>query len=193
VRAIDAVRTLNDMSKDLIANNLSRWADREPLRLTPDNRRNLLDAIAELKQTEMYNAAVIMKMPGYHNQPIYDTAPIIDKIEAISPQVADEIATRYAAKKIYTTQAVALAYPQMERALLRDGSEADLAGLAADAKAEGYEFYGEPAKRPMKRRVVIPAQTGAPRRRPPRRARQMASRRAGRSRSAPSRQSRRTR
>jgi hypothetical protein len=37
--------------------------------------------------------------------------------------VADEIATRYATNKIYTTKAVTEAYPQLERALLRDGSE----------------------------------------------------------------------
>jgi hypothetical protein len=45
--------------------------------------------------------------------------------------------------KIYTTKVVAEAYPQMERALLRDGSEADLGGLAADARAEGYEWRRE--------------------------------------------------
>jgi len=88
--------------------------------------------------------------------------PTLEKINAISPQVADEIATRYATNKIYTTKAVAEAYPQMERALLHDGSEADLGDLAADAEAEGYEFGGDRVKRPMKRRVVIPAQTGAP-------------------------------
>src|SRR5258708_16608432 len=58
---------------------------------------------------------------------------------AISLAVADEIASRYATNKIYTTRAVAEAYPHLERALLRDGSEADLAGLDADAWAEGYE------------------------------------------------------
>jgi Phytanoyl-CoA dioxygenase (PhyH) len=50
---------------------------------------------------------------------------------------------------------------QMERALLRDGSEADIRGLAIDAKADGYEFGGEKVKRPVKRRVVIPGQPAA--------------------------------
>ena len=79
-----------------------------------------------------------------------------------SPAVGDEIATRYATNKIYTTRAVADAYLQLERALARDGSEADLGGLVADAWTEGYEFGGEKAKRPQKRRVPIPPQTAAP-------------------------------
>ena len=160
-RAYEAVSLLNDMSRDLAANNLSRWENREPLRLTPDGRRDLLDSIRELKQMEMRNAFVIMKEPGYAGRALFDVNPVLAKIAAVAPSVADEIATRYATRRIYTTQAVAAAYPHMERALLREGSEADLEGLALDAKAEGWEFGAERVKRPQKLRTVIPGQPAA--------------------------------
>src|SRR5260370_30494652 len=82
-------------------------------------------------------------------------------LDAISLAVADEIASRYATNKIYTTRAVAQAYPHLERALLREGSDADLGGLVADAWAEGYEFGGERTKRPLKRRGARPRPRGA--------------------------------
>jgi hypothetical protein len=159
-RAYDAVTILNGLRRDLVNDNLTRWENKEPLKLNAASRRDLLDNVRELAQMEMRNAFVIMKEPGYANRALFDTMPVLEKIDTISPQVADEIATRYATNKIYTTRAVALAYPALERELLQAGSEADLAGLAADAKAEGYEFGGEKAKRPMKPRVKIPAQTG---------------------------------
>jgi len=79
----------------------------------------------------------------------------------LSPVVADEIAARYATAKIYTTDAVAEAYPRLQQALVRDGSDANLGTLAFDAKADGYEFGGDRAKRPQKRRLQIVPKTGA--------------------------------
>jgi len=107
---------------------------------------------------EMRNAFVIMKEPGYANRQLLDAGPTMAKIAHISPAAADEIANRYTTNRINITDAVAKAYPRMERALLRDGSEADLLGLALDAKAEGYEFSGEKVRKPQMRRVMIPPQ-----------------------------------
>jgi hypothetical protein len=140
----------------LIINNVTRWGTMEPLKLSPDARRDLLDNVRELQQMEMRNAFVMMKEPGYANRQLLDTGPTMAKIARLSPVAADEIANRYATNRIYTTNAVAKAYPQMERALLRDGSQADLLGLALDAKAEGYEFSGERVRKPVMRRVVAP-------------------------------------
>lgn len=69
--------------------------------------------------------------------------------------VADEIETRYATAKIYTTDAAAAAYPKLRQHLARDGSQADVASLAFDARADGFEFGGERAKKPQKRRLQI--------------------------------------
>jgi hypothetical protein len=157
-RAYDAVEILNALRRDLVSNNVSHWENGEPLKLDPDARRDLLDNVRELAQMEMRNAFVIMKEPGYANRPLLDTWATMDKIAHISPDAATEIATRYATNRIYATEAVAKAYPLMERALNRDGSEADLMGLALDAKAEGYAFGGDRTRKSQKRRVVIPEQ-----------------------------------
>jgi ADP-ribose pyrophosphatase YjhB (NUDIX family) len=159
-RAYDAVQVLNHIRRDLTDNNLSSWQDATPLKLDPDTRRDLIEDIRELAQMEMRNAFVVMREPGYGNRPLLDVQPVFERISHISPQVADEIATRYATQKVLTTKAVAEAYPQMERALVQDGSEAhvDTLALALIAKAEGWEFEGVRAHKPAKSRMVIPGQ-----------------------------------
>jgi hypothetical protein len=58
------------------------------------------------------------------------------KMRAASPEVATEIATRYATAKIYTTDSVRHAWPILRDEVGRHGSDADVRGLALDAKAE---------------------------------------------------------
>ncbi|MDH2400459.1 hypothetical protein QCM77_10990 [Bradyrhizobium sp. SSUT18] len=155
VRAADAVALLNSMRRDLVGNTFNTFESGQPLKIDPTTRRDLIDNIRELAQLEMRNAFVIMKEPGYAGRPMISTETSMAKIHSLSPLVADEIAARYATAKIYTTEAVAAAYPQLQRALIRDGSQADLGALAFDAKADGYEFGGERVRRPQKRRLQI--------------------------------------
>lgn len=157
-RAYDAVTLLNGLRRQLSDNSFSKFADGENVRLDPTMRRDIIENVRELAQAEMRNSFVIMKEPGYANRALIDLNPIMDKIDAISPEVGEEIRTRYATAKVYTTKAVADAYPKMQSDLLRSGSDADMRGLASDAKAEGYEFSGERSRKPQKRRVTIPAQ-----------------------------------
>lgn len=159
VRAADAVALLNSMRRDLVGNTFNTFDSGQPLKIDPTTRRDLIDNIRELAQLEMRNAFVIMKEPGYAGRPMISTETAMDKIRSLSPLVADEIAARYATAKIYTTDAINAAYPQLQRALNRDGSQADLGALAFDAKADGYEFGGERVKRPQKRRLqIVPAE-----------------------------------
>lgn len=155
VRASDAVTLLNGLRKDLVGNIFNTFEGREPLKIDPTTRRDLIDNIRELAQVEMRNAFVIIKEPGYADRPLISPQASMDKIRALSPLVADEITARYATAKIYTTDAVAVAYPQLQRALVRDGSQADLGALAFDAMADGYEFGGERVKKPAKRRLQV--------------------------------------
>lgn len=152
-RAYDAVTLLNGMRRELTDNAFKTYETGEQQKYSPQVRRDLLDNIRELAQMEMRNSFVIMKVPGYADRPLLDTKTTFEKIKAIDAGVADEIATRYATAKIYTTDAVAKAYPEMKRLLLRDGSDADLKSLSFDAKSEGYQFDGEAESRPQKRRV----------------------------------------
>lgn len=159
IRAADAITLLNGLRRDLVGNTFNTFESGQQLRIDPPTRRDLIDNIRELAQLEMRNAFVIMKEPGYAGRPMISTATSMEKIRSLSPVVADEIASRYATAKIYTTDAVAAAYPRLQQALVRDGSEADVGTLAFDAKADGFEFGGERVKKPAKRRLQIVPQT----------------------------------
>jgi hypothetical protein len=161
VRASDAVTLLNGLRRDLAGNTFNTFETGQPLKIDPAARRDLIDNIRELAQVEMRNAFVIMKEPGYVGRPLISPQASMDKIRALSPIVAEEITARYATSKIYATDAVAAAYPELQQSLVRDGSEADVAGLAFDARADGYEFGGERVKKPQKRRVPIAPNAGA--------------------------------
>jgi hypothetical protein len=155
VRASDAVTLLNGLRRDLVGNTFNPFETGQPLKIAPTTRRDLIDNIRELAQVEMRKAFVTMKEPGCAGRPIISPQASMDKIRGLSPTVADEIAARYATSKIYTTDAVAAAYPELQRSLVTEGSEADVAGLAFDAHADGYEFGGERVKKPPKRRLTI--------------------------------------
>lgn len=154
-RSYEAVGVLNKLRKELGDNTFRTFASGENVRLDPVARRDLLDNVRELAQMEMRNAFVIMKEPGYAGRPMFDVNGPMDRIRHLSPTVADEIATRYATAKVYKTEEVAKAFPALQRELLRAGSQADLSTIAYDAQSSGYEFDGERAKRPQKRRTTI--------------------------------------
>lgn len=68
---------------------------------------------------------------------------------AIDPIAGTELATRYAAAKVYSTEAVARLWPEAQRRLLEDGRLAQVDDLAADARDDGYAFGAKrAAKRP---------------------------------------------
>jgi hypothetical protein len=154
-RAYDAVSLLNGLRKELSRNTFRDFETLTNLKLDPERRRLLDENVRELAQMEMRNALVILGEPGYVGRPVLDTRDTMTKIRAASPEVANEIATRYATAKIYTTDAVRQAWPILRDEVKRHGSDADVRDLAYDAKAEGYEFGGERVKKQQKRRVTV--------------------------------------
>lgn len=154
-RSYAAVSTLNKLRKELGDNTFRSFETGENVKLDPVARRDLLDSVRELAQMEMRNAFVMMKEPGYIGRPLFDVNGPMDRIRHISPVVADEIATRYATAKVYETKAVASAFPQLQRELLRAGSQADLGEITDKVAESGYEFGGERVKKLQKRRTTI--------------------------------------
>lgn len=154
-RAYDAVSLLNGLRRELSNNTFTGFESQARLKLDPEKRRDLIANVRELAQIEMRNALVIMKEPGYANRPLLDPNDTMAKIVAQSAAVGTEIATRYATAKIYTTDAVAKAWPKLRDEVVKNGSEADVRGLAFDAKGDGWEFGGDKAKKPPKRRLPV--------------------------------------
>lgn len=153
-RAYDAVTMLNGIRRELTDNAFKPFKSESRPPLDPVTRRDLIENVRELAQKEMRNSFVIMKEPGYAGRPLFDLAPTMDKIRALSPDVADEIITRYATAKVQKTVDVAKSYPSIRDALIRDGSEADL----GDHVTGEYEFGGDRVRKPQKRRVKITPQ-----------------------------------
>lgn len=154
-RATDAVRELNKARVEIEGNTFESTRTKEPIILTREQRQKLSQIVSMLSLKEMRNALVIMKEPGYEGRELFDLAPSMAQIEAVSPQVSAEIARRYATKKIYKTDAVAERYQEMQQRLLSEGSKANIKPLAQDMVADGYEFGAERGKRQLKKRTVI--------------------------------------
>lgn len=156
-RGAEAVRILNGYVQELQVNAQKDYGTGQQVAMDPQKRRQAIDAIRVLSAMEQRNALTIMRDKGYEDRKVLSTEDQLATIRALDPRVADEIATRYATKKIAPTDAVARAWPEAQRRLLQDGSQADLSDLALDAKADGYAFGADRVKRPQKRRLVIPS------------------------------------
>lgn len=161
-RAYDAVTILNGLRRELSDDTFKTYEAGVNVKLSPRERRDLIDGLREMAQTEMRNSFVVMKTPGWATRPIMDLAPVMEKLRTVSPQVADEVATRYATGRVYTTKSVAASYDKLRDELVRNGSQADLADMTADAKGDGYEFGGDRVRKPQKRRVSITGQPPVP-------------------------------
>lgn len=156
-RAQLAVQQVHSLSRELLDNTTTNTAEGTTITLTPEQRRNAQDALQVLGGMEMRNALVMIGDQGYQSRKPFDIRDQFNVLKAISPEVADELSRRYATAKVYKTDYVASAWPEMRSTLLADGSAADLSGYAQDAKSEGYEFDGDRTKRRLKQRGAISA------------------------------------
>ncbi len=123
--------------------------------MNPQKRRDVIDAMRVLSAIEQRNAMVLTDQQGYAGRPLLSAEDQFKVIQAMSPEAAGELATRYATMKVLPTETVARLWPQAQRQLLADGSQADIHDLGLEAKGDGYAFGGDAVKRPQKRRVSI--------------------------------------
>jgi hypothetical protein len=157
-RAYEAVRVLNGLATELQTNTLVPFAGKEKLPLTPDARRSLIDEVRTMAGAEMRNAFVVVKEKGYEDRQTFDINTYMDKIRQVSPQVADEIANRYATGKVYSFDAVKEAWPQIQRELATAGTDARISSMTSHIKGAGYEFRGTRSKAPgpVRQPIIVP-------------------------------------
>ncbi len=147
-RAHEAVTLLGGVVRDVEANTLIPYREKEKVPLSPDQRRELIDDIRTMAGAEMRNAFVAVGQPGYQGRPIFDVHDYMDVIRKVSPAVADEIATRYSTAKIYSFDAIREAWPELRQEITRYGTDANIRSLTSHTKARGYEFQAPRAKKP---------------------------------------------
>ena len=159
-RAATAVQTVGGMIKELTNNSQKTFEDGERIAMDPQKRRDVIDALRGLQAIEQRNAMVLTQQKGYEGRPLLSAEDQFAVIKAQSPEAGAELATRYATNKILTTEAVAKAWPEAQKRLLADGTDAEIRDLSIDAKAEGWAFDGDAVRKPKPRRApIIP---GAP-------------------------------
>lgn len=162
-RAQAALSELHNLVADLVTNKQTNSETHEPIVLTQAQRRDAIDQIHNLGLREMRNALVITGDQGYDGRAIKSVKDQFEVLKAVSPDVAEEVARRYAMKKVLPTEAVAKAWPQARALVLRDGTAADISGIADEAASTGWEFGAErTVKRRLRTRKPIPGQATAP-------------------------------
>lgn len=93
VRAQKAVGALGDFRTDAREGTL-RGQDGQVIPLSPQDRRHLDDAVAELAQAEMRNALISTGVRGWEQKQPIDGAAIGERLRRISPAAFAELQTR---------------------------------------------------------------------------------------------------
>lgn len=162
VRAQEAVSVLSGIARDLQTNTLIPYREKERLMLSPDQRRHLIDEIQTMAGAEQRNAFAVVGEPGYVGRQVFDVNDYMTVIEKLSPNVAEEIATRYATAKVYDARAVQEAWPTIRDEIMTYGTDANIKGVGARARGAGTQFSGIKAKKPGVLRVPIGAAPAQP-------------------------------
>lgn len=158
-RAREAATLLGGLARELSTNTFVPYREKERVTLDPETRRKLIDEVRTLSGMEMRNAFAIVGEPGYAGKQVFDTNGPMEMIRHYAPNVADEIGKRYAAAKIYTTDAVREAWPQLRDEIVANGTDARLSGITARARSQGYEFGSMRTKKPASVRQPIAGMT----------------------------------
>lgn len=159
-RAANAVQVVGGLIKELTNNSQKAFEDGTRISMDPQKRRDVIDNLRVLQAIEQRNAMVLTGQKGYEGRPMLSAEDQFAVLKAQAPDAAAELATRYATNKILPTDTVAKLWPEAQRRLLADGTQAEIHDLALDAKSDGWAFGGEAVRRPQRRRISI--DPGAP-------------------------------
>ncbi|MBP27842.1 LPD38 domain-containing protein [Methylobacterium sp.] len=165
-RAASAVQVVGGLIKELTNNSQKTFEDGERIGMDPQKRRDVIDALRVLQAIEQRNAMVLTGQKGYEGRPMLSAEDQFAVLKAQSPVAAAELATRYATNKILPTDTVAKLWPEAQRRLLADGTQAEIRDLALDAKVDGWAFDGDAVRKPQRRRVGIDPSAPPPARTP---------------------------
>lgn len=99
-------------------------------------RQMVEDAIERITVTELRNAMIATRQPGFQNREMMDRAGYWEDLRDLSPEVAAELERRLGVgrDRAYDYDAVMALWPQVESRLKAEGSTAYLDDIAADAE-----------------------------------------------------------
>jgi Large polyvalent protein associated domain 38 len=159
IRAQEAMQALTGLRRQVANNNVvSAFADREDIKLTGSQQKMLEQELAMLSMIEARNALIVAKEPGWEQKQVVKPDATYDVIRQISPEIADELATRYAQRKIYKFDAAAQAWPQVLAQMRSEGTDTSLAEYRSDVRSAGYEMDGYRRRKAKLPRASISAE-----------------------------------
>ena len=142
MRARNAVRTIKALESDVEFNRLHD-AD-GPIQATRDERGVAKDILSDLALAEARNALVDTGASGYAGREIIDTSTYLRELAAVSPRLHKALADRYANPRgrVLQADAVRESWPELQRWLLRDGTDARVDDVSGKVEALGNELGG---------------------------------------------------
>lgn len=139
--AKDRISIIGGINSQLNFNNLVKDSDvtksdlvrsrmaAEPILLDKSTRAKLIENFQEMQMIAARNAMITVGAKGTAGLKVMDMTPQMERIKAISPEVASEYQARLASKSVYAPESGAQAWPEMKRRLLVDAERADLTDL----------------------------------------------------------------
>lgn len=103
--------------------------DAKPIEMTARQRAEAMEALGDLSFITARNAMIAVGAKGTGGLAHLDAAPAFERLRIVSPEAAEELNKRLAAKKLPTDEQSRAAWPEIKKRLLRDGEDADLTGV----------------------------------------------------------------
>jgi hypothetical protein len=154
MRARSAVSAINDLRRDMVQASIQ--TSDGMITVNAQDRGAADDILEKLAMTEARNALVMMKIPGWQDRAVMETAGYYRELQSLSPPLAKALADRFATAKVLPLDAVEQLWPEAQQRLLSDGSAMKDWDLVAKAQAAGFEMDGTAIKR--KPRAQVPGQ-----------------------------------
>ena len=152
MRARSAVTAINDLQRDITSSSID--TANGPVVVSARDRGAADDILSKLAMTEARNALVMMKVPGWADRQVIDTAGYYRELQSLSPPLAKALADRMAKAKVLPLDVVEKLWPETKSRLLRDGSQLRQDDLIVQVKAAGYEMNGTAMKRKPRAKVA---------------------------------------
>lgn len=132
-RARQVSEILSGIRKELALETFTDSLDGERLFVPGVEARMAEDAIARIQAAEARNALVVTNAKGWQRLPVIDTERLYGDLEATSPTIFAEMEARVAKARVMPFAGVRAVWPELRDRLLKEGEEAFLGDLRAEA------------------------------------------------------------
>jgi hypothetical protein len=132
-RARQVSEILSGIRKELALETFTDSLDGERLHVPGVEARMAEDAIARIQAAEARNALVVTNAKGWQRLPVIDTERLYGDLEATSPTIFAEMEARVAKARVMPFAGVRAVWPELRDRLLKEGEEAFLGDLRAEA------------------------------------------------------------